>query len=355
MRPREDWMPSRRAGKTQAWTWPRRRPLAKEAVRDGEGEEASVDSGPGCDIGGLAYASGATANDGCESCQPTQSTASWTDAPNGTGCSGGACWNGACISMAICAPGGLGMTNCGPGGSGSESCCTSLEVTNPEATPYYRTYEYGDMATYADLATVSGFRLDKYLVTVGRFRQFVAAWKAGYLPGTGSGVHTHLNGGKGLENSAIAGQSYEAGWDATWNSTIDTDPTDANLTSPCSPYESWTPSDTGGRENLPIDCETWSEAYAFCIWDGGFYRARPSGSTRQQGGISNSFIRGDRRIQERTTSTRFTAATIRGRVDAISRLWGTRLLGWGIGDSWILRAKYTSGLWTRMPSTSILV
>jgi sulfatase modifying factor 1 len=26
----------------------------------------------------------------------------------------------------------------------------------------------------------------------------------------------------------------------------------------------------GSRENLPIHCENWWEAYAFCIWDGGF-------------------------------------------------------------------------------------
>ena len=26
----------------------------------------------------------------------------------------------------------------------------------------------------------------------------------------------------------------------------------------------------GSQENLPIECVTWYEAYAFCIWDGGF-------------------------------------------------------------------------------------
>ena len=38
---------------------------------------------------------------------------------------------------------------------------------------YQRTY--GSDAAAGDPATVSGFRLDKYLVTVGRFRAFVAA------------------------------------------------------------------------------------------------------------------------------------------------------------------------------------
>jgi formylglycine-generating enzyme required for sulfatase activity len=35
------------------------------------------------------------------------------------------------------------------------------------------------------------------------------------------------------------------------------------------PYDTWTPA-AGADENLPINCENWYEAYAFCIWDGGF-------------------------------------------------------------------------------------
>jgi formylglycine-generating enzyme required for sulfatase activity len=173
-----------------------------------------------------------------------------------------------------CAPGGAGMTNCGPGGSGTESCCTSLEVTTAlesEASPYYRTYSNSGSGPTgeADPATVSGFRLDKYLVTVGRFRQFVAAWSGGYYPAEGSGIHTHLNDGRGLANSASPG-TYETGWDATdWNNATDIDPTGPNLNCNAS-YATWTPTDTGGQENLPINCVTWYEAYAFCIWDGGF-------------------------------------------------------------------------------------
>jgi formylglycine-generating enzyme required for sulfatase activity len=124
---------------------------------------------------------------------------------------------------------------------------------------------------------VSGFRLDKYLVTVGRFRQFVAAWSngTGYLPTAGTGKHTHLNGGLGLAvaPNVDTGQTYESGWDGVdWNNTTDIAPTTANLTSTsCSTYSgTWTATSSGGQENLPITCETWFEAYAFCIWDGGF-------------------------------------------------------------------------------------
>jgi formylglycine-generating enzyme required for sulfatase activity len=111
---------------------------------------------------------------------------------------------------------------------------------------------------------VSGFRLDKYLVTVGRFRQFVAAWNsgAGYLPPAGAGKHVHVNGGLGLANSGRPG-TYESGWDTSWNTNIEMDLA-------CSPpYDTWTDT-AGAQENLPINCVNWFEAYAFCTWDGGF-------------------------------------------------------------------------------------
>lgn len=182
-----------------------------------------------------------------------------------------------------CAPGGPGMTNCGPGGGGTESCCTSLEVTGGT---YYRTYDPvvfedggnglvtlaadGGASFESDPATVSTFNLDKYDVTVGRFRQFVAAWNdgAGWLPPQGSGKHVHLNGGKGLVNSSgqgDAGIAYETGWITSDDSNIA--PTNTNLA--YFSYSTWT-SVPGDNENLPINAVGWYEAYAFCIWDGGF-------------------------------------------------------------------------------------
>jgi formylglycine-generating enzyme required for sulfatase activity len=133
---------------------------------------------------------------------------------------------------------------------------------------YYRTYMNSgsgpNMET--DPALVSNLRLDKYLVTVGRFRQFVRAFSGGYIPSTGAGKHTYLNGGQGLENSA-PDAGYEMGWNSTDWST-DVAPTSTSLQS-CQPDYTWT-STPGAQENLPIDCVNWYEAYAFCIWDGGF-------------------------------------------------------------------------------------
>jgi sulfatase modifying factor 1 len=189
------------------------------------------------------------------------------------------CYQGSCTATPpSCAPGGPGMTNCG---TPEESCCASLEVTGGT---FYRTYDYAsfdyDAGVYAaqlapdggpsgqaDPATVSTFLLDKYPVTVGRFRQFVSAWNggAGWFPPAGSGKHAHLNGGLGLADIGAPG-SFEPGWDPAGDTYIAL--TDGTLTSCMWPY-TWT-SAAGANENLPMDCVDWFEGYAFCIWDGGF-------------------------------------------------------------------------------------
>jgi len=172
-----------------------------------------------------------------------------------------------------CLAEGPGLSDCG---SAKESCCTSLSVTGGT---FYRTYANGggSVTEEADPATVSSFRLDKYAVTVGRFRQFVVAWNNGWMPVAGSGKHIHLNGGLGLAN--VMG-GYEPGWVTSDSNFMTSDalnvsPTNANLTS-CTGggdipgflnYSTWTET-AGTHENLPIDCVNWFEAYAFCIWDG---------------------------------------------------------------------------------------
>jgi formylglycine-generating enzyme required for sulfatase activity len=162
------------------------------------------------------------------------------------------------------------MTNFGD--AGDESCCTTLQVAGGT---FYRRYDTdaghapdGGPIDEADPATVSTFLLDKYDVTVGRFRRFVAAWTGGWLPSEGDGRHTYLNSDAGLVNAGADG-GYEPGWNAAeWNNTTDVGPTDANLAQ-CDPEATWTAA-VGRREKLPITCITWFEAYAFCIWDGGF-------------------------------------------------------------------------------------
>jgi sulfatase modifying factor 1 len=153
---------------------------------------------------------------------------------------------------------GLAAT-CGP--AHDESCCTTEAVTGGT---FARSY---DDVTYTDssfTATVSSFDLDRFLVTVGRMRAFVTAVETGWLPVAGSGKHTHLNGGAGLNGGT------EGGWDPTWNAMLATTRQGWDSALLCDPtFATWT-SSAGANEDLPINCVEWQEAYAFCIWDGGF-------------------------------------------------------------------------------------
>jgi formylglycine-generating enzyme required for sulfatase activity len=170
----------------------------------------------------------------------------------------------------------------GPGFSGCgadhDSCCRSLLV--PGGT-FYRSYdgvscpnanhEYHPipfLGCYLEKnapATISSFNLDRYLVTRARFRRFVDAVVAGWTPPAGSGRHTHLNGGKGLADLGAPG-SFEAGWDPAWNADLPRTREDWNAQPG---GEQWS-TPTGLDGDLAVGDVTWGEAYAFCIWDGGF-------------------------------------------------------------------------------------
>lgn len=134
---------------------------------------------------------------------------------------------------------------------------------------FYRSYDgvSGGYTSQGSPATVSTFRLDPYEITVGRFRAFVTAVvEQHWTPAAGSGKHRHLNGGAGLIAVGADAGGFEPGWRAAWNANIA--PSDANLE--CDPsYQTWTTS-PGPNEQRPVNCINWYEAYAFCIWDGGF-------------------------------------------------------------------------------------
>lgn len=142
---------------------------------------------------------------------------------------------------------------CGP--SGNDSCCTSLDV--PGGT-FFRGYDSaGDSSSgTADApATVSSFRLDKYEITVGRFRAFVMAGKGTQVspPLEGEGTHPHIP---------------NSGWRSQWNSLLMTDQA-MLLERLTGRLSTWTPS-PGDNEARPINGIMWNEALAFCIWDGGY-------------------------------------------------------------------------------------
>jgi formylglycine-generating enzyme len=142
-------------------------------------------------------------------------------------------------------------------GASSDSCCSSLVVT---AGTYYRSYDKaadGSSGNTGNPATVSDFRLDKYEVTVGRFRAFVEAGMGtrASAPTAGAGAH-----------ASIAG----SGWDTSWNGSLVVDKAALVAAVKCSTmYQTWT--DTpAANEHRPMNCLTWYEAMAFCVWDGGY-------------------------------------------------------------------------------------
>jgi len=142
------------------------------------------------------------------------------------------------------------------GALADESCCTSVGV--PGGTFLRGNDAAPDQYTATTLpATVSSFSLDRYEVTVGRFRQFLEAGlgTGANPPAAGAGAHP-----------AIVG----SGWDPTWNADLPADTDALRAALACgSSYPNWT--DTpAGNESQPINCVTWWEAMAFCIWDGGY-------------------------------------------------------------------------------------
>lgn len=142
-------------------------------------------------------------------------------------------------------------SNCGP--SGSESCCASAPVSGGT---FYRSYDNVnfDYTSTAYKATVSDFRLDKYEVTVGRFRKFVAVFSPNMIP-QGSGKNPN--------------DDSDSGWDTTWNMALPEDAASLSTILECdSGYQTWTET-AGKNEMLPVNCLSWFEAFAFCIWDGG--------------------------------------------------------------------------------------
>jgi formylglycine-generating enzyme required for sulfatase activity len=128
------------------------------------------------------------------------------------------------------------------GSTGDRDCCASAVV--PGGT-FHR--DNADAAT----ATVSDFRLDIYEVTAGRFHSFVEAYP-GSMPAAGSGKNPN--------------NPTDPGWYATWNGSGYLPQDQATLASlvQCTGYEDYT-----RNPNLPMNCITWYEAFAFCIWDGG--------------------------------------------------------------------------------------
>jgi formylglycine-generating enzyme len=151
-----------------------------------------------------------------------------------------------------------------PRGCGTVDPCRTIPVLggtfhmgrNEDGTraDYYPTGAENE--TPERLVTVSPFVLDKYEVTVGRFRRFVLDYT---MPKAGSGQHPAMRG---------------SGWNADWNAYLPAD--GAALASSlvvdddghALELATWT-DQPGLGDCRPINTINWFVAFAFCIWDGG--------------------------------------------------------------------------------------
>lgn len=139
------------------------------------------------------------------------------------------------------------------GANADESCCSSPAL--PAGT-YYRGYELGGSGSMIFPAAIRAFRVDKFEVTVGRFRAFVAAGLGTRAnpPAEGAGAHANLPG---------------SGWSSSWNASLALDTAALTAALRCdAALATWTAS-ASANENRPMNCLTWYEAMAFCAWDGG--------------------------------------------------------------------------------------
>ena len=157
------------------------------------------------------------------------------------------------------------------GSNGTSNCCASAVVPGnaPGATlagaAFYRSYDVGSDGAYPDMsfpATVSDARFDTYLITVGRFRAFVNAQ-------TGNGTQANAPA-EGAGGRTLNGMANQGGWDTSFNASLVANTATLVFDVKCnSTYQTWTDT-AGANEALPMNCITWYEAMAFCIWDGGF-------------------------------------------------------------------------------------
>lgn len=130
------------------------------------------------------------------------------------------------------------------GDDGSEDCCAAAVVRGG-------TFEVIN-ADYAK-ATVSDFKLDRFEVTVGRFRKFLESYPAN-KPAPGAGAHPRIPG---------------SGWNPAWDERLPAGRKELVKELGCDAnFRTWT-DEAGTNEALPINCVSWYVAFAFCAWDEG--------------------------------------------------------------------------------------
>lgn len=202
----------------------------------------------------------------------------------GSDCAYNICGAGnTCSTASSCGGGGNGRATCGP--AGNEDCCTTLPVPG------------GSIGAGASKWTVSPYRLDKYEITVGRMRTFLASkgWNLrGNPPAPGAGAHAKIPG---------------SGWLSTWNDRLPAGNTAAlaqqNVLQRSGVYNGNATQDSGlsdcfggedaatwtnsasANDQKAANCFDWYTLFAFCEWDGGYLPTEREWQYAAQGGTDN--------------------------------------------------------------------
>jgi formylglycine-generating enzyme len=226
-------------------------PAGTDGAIERDAGASGSDSPPDVSVGGSGGTGGIVATGGTTTGGGGTSAAAATISGGATAGDGGAIGGGGTSAGGATPPSCVGLAaTCGS--AGNESCCASLPV--PGGT-FYRSY---DNVTYTNMsypATVDSFTLDKYEITVGRFRRFVNAGLGTQAspPAPGAGAHPLIAG---------------SGWDSAWNADLPADTATLTAKLKCSATDqTWTDA-AGDNEDRPQNCMDWYTAFAFCAWDG---------------------------------------------------------------------------------------
>lgn len=221
--------------------------IANTSVAEGDCEVACLDGKCAeCENGDVRCTPCADDAVNCDTNLPQTCTAGvWTDAA--TSCPQ-YCDAGACKTTPSCDVANTFRTTC----KDAESCCRSLLIPGGSfKRDFDGSDDYGDDSFPAD---ISSFLLDKFEVTVGRVRQFVTAYAALKINlKNGAGKSTHI--------------PDDTGWDTVGNVLPDTQNDLLTELKSCA-GATWS-DDVDANNDVPLNCVSFNEAYAFCIWDGG--------------------------------------------------------------------------------------